>query len=219
VRGERPTVQYVLFVKSSDFDLRCYDSWVIAELRSVCNCMDLDLSAYQVGCEQLQTLHYIPDFISEPEEQRLLLEVHSKAKWVQVSLPHTHTTQASSRLANKRRRITVLLSLHNSWQQLCLSSQYLNIIVFTATPAVRCIILCHTSQLSGRQLQNHGGSVHSKGLIPAPLPTWLEQLLAQLPQQLLQLFPQDQPPNHVLINSYQAGCGIMVRHFSLHSLT
>lgn len=48
--------------------------------------MDLDLSAYQVGCQQLKTLHYVPDFISEAEEQRLLQEVHaSKAKWVQVS--------------------------------------------------------------------------------------------------------------------------------------
>lgn len=66
-------------------------------------------------------------------------------------------------------------------------------------------------QLSGRRLQNHGGMVHAKGLIPAPLPTWLQQLLARLPPQLLSLFPPEQPPNHVLINSYQPGCGIMVR--------
>lgn len=61
-----------------------------------------DLSSYAVGQQQLPTLHYIPDFISAAEEQRLLGEVHaSKAKWVQVCgrtssrvrmqhKPHTH---------------------------------------------------------------------------------------------------------------------------------
>lgn len=106
------------------------------------------LASFLVGQQQLQTLHYIPDFISPAEEQRLLAEVDaSKAKWV---------------------------------------------------------------QLSGRRLQNHGGIVHTKGLIPAPLPGWLQQLIASLPQSLAQLFPPDQAPNHVLINSYQPGCGIMV---------
>lgn len=71
-------------------------------------------------------------------------------------------------------------------------------------------------QLSGRRLQNHGGIVHTKGLIPAPLPGWLQQLLTALPPQLLGLFPADQPPNHVLINSYQPGCGIMVGHRHRH---
>jgi hypothetical protein len=52
--------------------------------------------------------------------------------------------------------------------------------------------------------------VHAKGLIPAALPGWLQQLLKALPARLLGLFPADQPPNHVLINSYQPGCGIMV---------
>lgn len=66
-------------------------------------------------------------------------------------------------------------------------------------------------QLSERRLQNHGGIVHSKGLIPAPIPSWLQHLLQSLPRPLLDLFPPEQPPNHVLINSYQPGCGIMVR--------
>ncbi|KAF6266172.1 hypothetical protein COO60DRAFT_646603 [Scenedesmus sp. NREL 46B-D3] len=63
-------------------------------------------------------------------------------------------------------------------------------------------------QLSGRRLQNHGGIVHSKGLIPAHTPRWLEQLSARIHRALLPLFGE-QPPNHVLINSYQPGCGIM----------
>lgn len=50
------------------------------------------LSSFLVGQQQLPTLHYIPDFISEAEEQRLLQEVHaSKAKWVQVSGAIWHT--------------------------------------------------------------------------------------------------------------------------------
>jgi alkylated DNA repair dioxygenase AlkB len=109
---------------------------------------EASLTSFLVGQQQLSTLHYIPDFISPEEEQRLVSEVHaSKAKWV---------------------------------------------------------------QLSGRRLQNHGGIVHTKGLIPAPMPGWLQQLIASLPQPLAQLFPPDQPPNHVLINSYLPGCGIMV---------
>jgi hypothetical protein len=52
--------------------------------------------------------------------------------------------------------------------------------------------------------------VHSKGLIPAPIPRWLEQLCGRVHSFLLPLFGQ-QPPNHVLINSYQPGCGILVR--------
>lgn len=63
-------------------------------------------------------------------------------------------------------------------------------------------------QLSGRRLQNHGGVVHTKGLIPATLPRWLQQLCARVHMQL-PLFG-DEGPNHVLINSYQPGCGIMV---------
>lgn len=38
-----------------------------------------------VGAEVLPTLHYVPDYISEEDEQRLLTEVHaSQSKWVQV---------------------------------------------------------------------------------------------------------------------------------------
>lgn len=50
-----------------------------------------DLSHYAVGQQQLPTLHYIPDYISEAEEHRLLQEVHaSKAKWVQVRVTTTY---------------------------------------------------------------------------------------------------------------------------------
>lgn len=66
-------------------------------------------------------------------------------------------------------------------------------------------------QLSGRRLQNHGGVVHAKGLIPAPLPAWLQQpLLARLAVDVAGDLYGGQPPNHVLVNSYMPGEGIMV---------
>ncbi|GLI67661.1 hypothetical protein VaNZ11_011912 [Volvox africanus] len=65
-------------------------------------------------------------------------------------------------------------------------------------------------QLSGRRLQNLGGVVHAKGLIPAPLPSWLEPLLTRLAGEGGEggLYG-GKPPNHVLINSYLPGEGIM----------
>ncbi|KAI8465843.1 MAG: hypothetical protein J3K34DRAFT_76723 [Monoraphidium minutum] len=64
-------------------------------------------------------------------------------------------------------------------------------------------------QLSGRRLQNHGGAVHSKGfLLPAPMPSWLAALAGRV--------GGDVPPlaaaggaNHVLINAYRPGEGIL----------
>ncbi|GLC61181.1 hypothetical protein PLESTB_001728400 [Pleodorina starrii] len=65
-------------------------------------------------------------------------------------------------------------------------------------------------QLSGRRLQNLGGVVHAKGLIPAPLPSWLQPLLGRLAEEGGEggLYG-GQPPNHVLVNSYMPGEGIM----------
>ncbi|KAF8055731.1 Alkbh6 [Scenedesmus sp. PABB004] len=64
-------------------------------------------------------------------------------------------------------------------------------------------------QLSGRRLQNHGGLVHAKGLAPAPMPRWLEGLAARLRDAAPGLFGDGGAPNHVLINAYPPGCGIM----------
>lgn len=63
------------------------------------------------------------------------------------------------------------------------------------------------TQLSGRRLQNYGGTVHAKGLIAARLPDWLEPLLAKLHADT-RAFGAG-PPNHVLVNAYQPGEGIM----------
>jgi len=63
------------------------------------------------------------------------------------------------------------------------------------------------TQLSGRRLQNHGGLVHPKGLLQTPLPSWLNPLLTRL-HETTGVYG-GQPPNHVLINAYQPGEGIM----------
>ena len=66
-------------------------------------------------------------------------------------------------------------------------------------------------ELSGRRLQSHGGIVHEKGLIPAPIPAWLRSLIKRLHGQTASMGLYGQgPPNHVLINSYRPGEGIMV---------
>ncbi|KAG2431207.1 hypothetical protein HXX76_009735 [Chlamydomonas incerta] len=91
---------------------------------------------HRVAAGRLESLFYVPDYVGLGEEAALLREVRaSRAKWV---------------------------------------------------------------QLSGRRLQNHGGVVHAKGLIPAPLPSWLQPLLSRLAVE-----QPPPPPPHPL----QAGAG------------
>jgi alkylated DNA repair protein alkB family protein 6 len=62
------------------------------------------------------------------------------------------------------------------------------------------------TSLSGRRVQTLGGLVHERaGLLPAPLPGWVRPLLCRL-QPLLSGAPL---LNHVLINAYAAGEGIL----------
>lgn len=64
-------------------------------------------------------------------------------------------------------------------------------------------------QVSGRRLQNHGGIISSKGgLIPAPIPQWLQSVINDVCTRLPGLYG-DNKANHVLINSYNPGDGIM----------
>lgn len=69
---------------------------------------------------------------------------------------------------------------------------------------------CLNVQVSGRRLQSHGGSVHAKGLIPAPMPAWMQGTCSKLYGAVPQLYGHE-PPNHVLVNEYQPGEGILVR--------
>ncbi|KAJ1689294.1 hypothetical protein LUZ63_013449 [Rhynchospora breviuscula] len=60
--------------------------------------------------------------------------------------------------------------------------------------------------LKNRRLQNWGGVVHEKGLLPQELPPWLRKITHKICQQT-GLFPS--AINHVLINEYLPDQGIM----------
>jgi hypothetical protein len=65
-------------------------------------------------------------------------------------------------------------------------------------------------RLSGRRVQALGGVVHERaGLLPAPLPSWLQPLLARLGGLAGGAYFCGLPPNHVLVNAYEPGDGIM----------
>ncbi|NP_001088709.1 alpha-ketoglutarate-dependent dioxygenase alkB homolog 6 isoform X1 [Xenopus laevis] len=62
------------------------------------------------------------------------------------------------------------------------------------------------TQLSGRKLQNWGGLPHSRGMVQEKLPSWLQKYTDQISS--LGVFG-DHSANHVLVNEYNAGEGIM----------
>ncbi|XP_046434653.1 alpha-ketoglutarate-dependent dioxygenase alkB homolog 6 [Neodiprion fabricii] len=63
------------------------------------------------------------------------------------------------------------------------------------------------TQLSHRRLQNWGGIPHPKGMIAEEIPAWLTKYVGKISG--LQIFPETKLPNHVLINEYLPGQGIM----------
>nr|XP_054758427.1 alpha-ketoglutarate-dependent dioxygenase alkB homolog 6-like isoform X2 [Lytechinus pictus] len=63
------------------------------------------------------------------------------------------------------------------------------------------------TQLSNRRLQNWGGLPHPKGMIAEEVPKWLDVYANKIAE--LGVFG-DHIPNHVLVNEYQSGQGIMV---------
>lgn len=62
------------------------------------------------------------------------------------------------------------------------------------------------TQLSNRRLQNWGGLPHPKGMVTEELPQWLQMYARKIAA--LGMF-EDKIPNHVLVNEYEAGQGIM----------
>ncbi|XP_042523996.1 alpha-ketoglutarate-dependent dioxygenase alkB homolog 6 isoform X1 [Dipodomys spectabilis] len=62
------------------------------------------------------------------------------------------------------------------------------------------------TQLSGRKLQNWGGLPHPRGMVPEKLPPWLQRYVDKVSD--LGLFG-GLPANHVLVNQYLPGEGIM----------
>uniref|UniRef100_A0A670ZM94 AlkB homolog 6 n=1 Tax=Pseudonaja textilis TaxID=8673 RepID=A0A670ZM94_PSETE len=71
------------------------------------------------------------------------------------------------------------------------------------------------TQLSGRRLQNWGGLPHPKGMVAEKLPPWLQRYVDRVSS--LGVFG-GKPANHVLVNEYQPGQGIMVTISSPSSL-
>ncbi|XP_047383581.1 alpha-ketoglutarate-dependent dioxygenase alkB homolog 6 isoform X5 [Sciurus carolinensis] len=64
------------------------------------------------------------------------------------------------------------------------------------------------TQLSGRKLQNWGGLPHPRGMVPERLPPWLQRYVDKVSD--LSLFG-GLAANHVLVNQYLPGEGIMPR--------
>lgn len=62
------------------------------------------------------------------------------------------------------------------------------------------------TQLSNRRLQNWGGIPHIKGMIAETIPPWLDVYLEKIHNLNLM---NGKRPNHVLVNEYLAGQGIM----------
>ncbi|XP_017790107.1 PREDICTED: alpha-ketoglutarate-dependent dioxygenase alkB homolog 6 [Habropoda laboriosa] len=63
------------------------------------------------------------------------------------------------------------------------------------------------TQLSHRRLQNWGGIPHPKGMIAEEIPGWLQKYINQVSS--YNVFEKEKLPNHVLINEYLPGQGIM----------
>ncbi|BDA47812.1 Alpha-ketoglutarate-dependent dioxygenase alkB homolog 6 [Coccomyxa sp. Obi] len=65
-------------------------------------------------------------------------------------------------------------------------------------------------QVSGRRLRNYGGTVHEKlgCLLQSPVPNWLQPLLQRMAQETGAFGPGEEA-NHVLLNAYRPGEGIM----------
>ncbi|XP_057667245.1 alpha-ketoglutarate-dependent dioxygenase alkB homolog 6 [Diorhabda carinulata] len=62
------------------------------------------------------------------------------------------------------------------------------------------------TNLSNRRLQDYGGVPHEKGMIPEKIPNWLQIYLNKIKE--LGVFDNCEP-NHVLVNEYSPGQGIM----------
>jgi len=64
------------------------------------------------------------------------------------------------------------------------------------------------TQLSNRRLQNWGGLPHPKGMVPEPMPEWLSRICERIGDTGA-FEGANLRPNHVLVNEYLPGQGIM----------
>ena len=103
--------------------------------------------------------------------------------------------------AQQTRLLNDLIRSKSSWIQVW----YLRAGCLSASAAYQTRDL----QLSGRKLQTYGGTVHDKwgGLLKAPMPAWLQAHLTRIDSDF-DLYQG--PANHVLLNAYEPGQGILV---------
>lgn len=64
------------------------------------------------------------------------------------------------------------------------------------------------TQLAHRRLINYGGVPHPKGMIAEAIPSWLQTYVDKV-NQLAGVFEDTRKANHVLVNEYLSGEGIM----------
>ncbi|CAB4066533.1 ALKBH6 [Lepeophtheirus salmonis] len=64
------------------------------------------------------------------------------------------------------------------------------------------------TQLMNRRLQNWGGVPQKKGMIPEDVPDWLSDVVRQV-NLIPKVFESTKSANHVLLNEYLPGVGIM----------
>ncbi len=73
------------------------------------------------------------------------------------------------------------------------------------------------TMVKGRRLQNWGGFPHPKGMVQEPLPNWLKAVGERMRKEV-GVF-DGLAPNHVLINEYTPGGGIMVGLLKFMTIT
>ncbi len=113
------------------------------------------------------------------------------------------TTALPGALACDAHRVS---SLHSVWvvPDFVSVDEEASLLAAATAPAARW------TRVSGRAVQTLGGIVHERaGLLPAPLPRWVVPLLARLQRDCRLFDSAPQPLNHVLVNAYESGEGIL----------
>jgi hypothetical protein len=147
----------------------------------------------KLGVGSVKSLYFLPNYISEEEESDLISEVREDG-WADLAsdlLPHTKSVSLDIFLSRRdimegiARPARVELRFVLSMQcQLCAASLFVLIAIIFGFP---------------------GGKPLSSGMEQEALPRWLVKISEQLHQDgILPLVP-----NHVLINEYAPGQGIM----------
>eukprot|EP00850_Spirogloea_muscicola_P017948 SM000159S01779 [mRNA] locus=s159:106179:108257:- [translate_table: standard] len=157
------------------------------------------LARWRVG--DLPTVYCAPDYVTPAEEALLLKQVYGvpNAKWRVVR---------NRRLQEWGDTFSPPTQSPSLFPQLGHCAKAL--VVKAGAGALASFISSQTGVHNPEQQPRRvpGGTVHEKGMIPQAMPTWLAALAARLEEDFNELVS---PINHILINEYAPGQGIM-RH-------